>query len=312
MGISNQTLLAKADLALSELISSGSVLQPEKAKKFLKLLIKEAVLMRMITVVPMKSFKKQIDKIKLADRIMRPGSEATALPLGDRAKPTLSQVELDVKLFKAQINLSDETLEDNIEEGDFKNTILALMAERLSVDIDEILVQGDTSSSDTFLAQFNGLLKQIVSNTVNAGTVNLDKNILRDTLKAMPTEYLRRKRELKFLTSIDAELDYRDSLSDRQTALGDDSVTEDRPVKWSNIDVIPIPMFPENLGGGTNCTDVVLTNPKNFNLGIWRDIKFEWDKDIEAGVTKIVATMRMDAKLAEETATVKTTNVLVA
>lgn len=311
-GNSNQSLLAKADLALSDLISAGGFLPAEQAQTFLKLLIKEAVLMKMCKVVPMKSFKKKIDKIKFGSRIMRAGSEATALPSGDRSKPSLSQVELDVKLFKAQVNLSDETLEDNIEEGDFKSTVLSLMAERLSVDFDEMMIQGDESSADPFLAQFDGILASATSNTVNAGGVALDKNVLRDCLKAMPQEYLRRKKDMRFLTSIDAELDYRDSLSDRMTDLGDESVTEDRAVKYSNIPVIPVPMMPENLGGGSNTTNVIFVDPKNIALGIWRQIRFEWDKDIEAGVTKIVATLRADMKYTEETAVVKATNILVA
>lgn len=307
---SNQTLLAKADLALSDLTSNGGILQPEQAQRFIRLLIKEAVLMKLAYVKPMKSYKALIEKTRFATRVLRAGVTGTALPDADRSKPTMSKVELDVKLFKAQVNLDDETLEDNIEDGDLKNTVLQMMAEAVSRDVDEIMISGDTASSDTFLAQFDGILKAATSNVVNAGSAALDKNILRDMIKTMPKEFLRRKNSMKFLTSVNAEIDYRDSLSDRVTALGDANIVADNAVPYSGIGIIPIPMMPENIGSGSVCTDVILTDPKNITLGIWRNITFEWDKNIETGVTMVVCTMRMDTKYAEETAVVKAINVL--
>jgi hypothetical protein len=44
--------------------------------------------------------------------------EATALSDADRAKPDVSFLELDAQLFKAEVHLSDEVLEDNIERGE--------------------------------------------------------------------------------------------------------------------------------------------------------------------------------------------------
>ncbi len=77
---SNRTLLEKADLALADLTAGGGVLLPAQAQKFMRLLIKQSVLMQMATVVPMASPKHQIAKIKFGSRILRRGSEATALP----------------------------------------------------------------------------------------------------------------------------------------------------------------------------------------------------------------------------------------
>ena len=99
--LSNRTILEKADLALADLTAGGGILKPAQAQKFMRLLIKDSVLMKMATVVPMASPKQQISKIKFGSRILRPGQEATALAVGDRAKPDLSSVELDAKLFKA-------------------------------------------------------------------------------------------------------------------------------------------------------------------------------------------------------------------
>src|SRR5688500_15078611 len=105
---SNQTLLQKADAALSDLTTGQGILQPAQAQSFMRLLIKEAVLMGMTTVVPMRAPKQHIGQIKFGSRILRGGEEAQALSETDRAKPDLSNVELDAQLFKAEVRLNNE------------------------------------------------------------------------------------------------------------------------------------------------------------------------------------------------------------
>jgi len=307
----NKTILEKADMALGDL-TAGGLLLPAQAQKFIRILIDEGKLMKLATVTPMKSHTQEINKIKFGTRVLRAGQENTALLAAERAKPTTSKVSLVAKLFKGQVNLTYEVLEDSIEQETLKTTIMQLMGEAIARDIDEILVRGDTTLvADPFLAQFDGVLKQAVSNIVDASQTPLTKTILRDMIKAMPSAFLRNKQDLRFLTSVDAEIDYRDSISNRMTDKGDKALDGAAPVGYSGIPVIDVPLFPENLGVGTNETDILLLDPKNINVGIWRNIQIETDKDIEAGRVIIVVTMRMDMKFIEETAVVKAVGVTV-
>jgi Phage capsid family len=256
--------------------------------------------------------KQEIEKIRFGSRILRAGEEAVALPVADRAKPDLFRVELNAQLFKAEIRLNNETLEDSIERDQLRQTIMELMAERIATDTHELVINGDTASVDPFLAQFSGILKQATSHTFDAGGVKLNKGILRDTLRAMPTEFRKNKKALKFLTSSNAELDFRDTLSDRATVMGDDMLENERPVQYSGVNVVPVPLFPENQGAGLNTTSVVLTDPKNINVGIWRQIRIETDKLVSEGVLIVVLTTRIDMKYAHEPAVTKAFNVLAA
>lgn len=308
----NRTILQKADLALSDLTTSGGMLQPAQAAKFMRIMIKESKVLGMSTVVPMRSPKQLIEKIRFAGRVLRAGSEAAALAQADRAKPNLGKVELDAQLFKAEVRLDNEVLEDSIERGELRQTIMQIMAEAVSRDIDEVLIQGDTTSGDPFLAKFDGMLKQATSNVVDASSATCNKGLFRDMLKSMPHEFLRNKLDLRFMTSINAEIDYRDSLADRMTPGGDRHLETNDEVEYTGVPVVPVPMFPENLGSGSNTTDIVLTDPKNLNVGVWRNIRIETDKLVSEGVLIIVATLRFDFKYAEETAVVKTINVKVA
>jgi HK97 family phage major capsid protein len=309
MGLSNRSLLQKADLALADLTAGGGILLPAQAKKFIRLLIKQSVLMGMATVVPMAAPKQQIPKTKFGSRIMRPGQEGTALAQADRAKPDLSYVELDTVLLKAEVHLTDEVLEDNIERGELRQTILEMIAERAAVDAEELFIQGDKNSTDPYLALLHGLLVQAQSHVVDAGSTPIGKDLLHDVLKTIPSEYLRNKKLMKFLTSVDNDLNYRNTLADRATIGGDVFLTEDTPVLYSGVPVTPIPLFPENMGAKGNTTDIILADPKNIFIGIWRQIRIEYDRLITEGTLRIVATMRVDVKYADENGVAKIVNV---
>jgi aconitate hydratase len=99
------------------------------------------------------------------------------------------------------------------------------------------------------------------------------------------------------------------TLADRATVAGDRLLEDDTPVLYSGVPVQPIPLFPENLGVGGDQTAILLCNPKNINVGIWRQIRFESDRDISEGTLKIVATLRFDVKFAEEPGVAKAINV---
>lgn len=311
----NRSILEKAELALADIAGNNGILQTAQAQRFIRLLVKESKVMGMATVTPLRAPKQLINKTRFTSRVLRRGQEGTALADADRSKPAFSFVEHDAQLFKAEVRITDEILEDNIEGDQLRQTVMSTLAERIATDMDEVIVQGDTASTDDFLAAFDGILALATSNVVNAGVQTLNKGILRDMLKTMPSEWLRNKGAMRFLTSVDAEIDYRDSLSDRMTMLGDQALaaigSESAVVGYSGVPVIDIPLFPENLGVGSNCTSVLLTDPKNIDVGVWRKVKIETDKDISAGVLVVVATMRFDVVYQEELAVVKATNVQV-
>ncbi|MGE0322264.1 MAG: phage major capsid protein [Polyangiaceae bacterium] len=305
----NRSILEKADLALADLTTGGGVLKPEQAKKFMRLLVKQSVLMQLATVFPMASPKQETSQIKFGSRILRPGQEATPLAVADRSAPSFANVELDAKLFKGEVRLSDEVLEDNIERGELRQTIMEMITEAIARDMEELIINGDTTSADPFLAMLDGVLRQATSHVVDAAGLPLTKDLLRDLVKTLPSEYLRDKRAMRYLTSVDADLDYRNTLAERATALGDKFLEGDSPVLYSGIPVQPIPLFPEDLGPANDQTAMLLCNPKNIHVGIWRQIRIETDRDISAGVLKIVATLRFDCKYAEEGGVAKAINI---
>lgn len=295
----NRTLIEKADLELANLQADGGYLNDQQSDRFIRLLIRKSVLLGMVNVTPMKGPRQEENKTRFAGRVLRPGSPGVALTKSQRAKPDLSQFILDAKLFKAQVNINDETLEDNIERGVFLDTVQEGMALAVGRDMEFVTIQGDTASADPLLAVLDGVLKQATSNLVNAGLSKLDKDILRDMLKTMPEEFAVVE-TMQYFTNRRARIDYKDSLANRATALGDANVVQRNTANYQDMAINSIPEWPNGVS-----TSALLTDPKNIWVGVHRKVRFERDRDVPAGINLIVGTLRFDTKFEEETASVK-------
>lgn len=306
MATENRVLLQKADLDLAGL-ASGGLLVAEQADRFFRVMIKRAVLMQRIQVSPMANPQMRKDKHRFGSRVLKPGVENNALALAQRSKPDLSSITLDAKLVKAEVRISDEVLEDQIERGAYQSTIVQTLAEAIARDIDFLIARGDTTSADPLLAVLDGFIKQATSNVVVAGGVKLDKDVLRDMIKTMPDEFV--TSDAMFITNRQAKIDYKDSLSERGTPLGDTMMMTTTDAEYQGYKVLDIPEFPNNLGSGTNETVVLFTEPKNMIMGVHRQIKVKMGEDISAGQVIVVVTMRLDAKYMHEPAVVKSTGV---
>jgi len=305
----NRSILQKADMVLSDLTTGGGLLAPAQAKKFMRLLTKESSLLGQVTFEPMGGPKKEINQIRFGGRVLHAGSSGQELAAGDRSKPDLSKVELDAQLFKGEVHIPDKVFEDNIERGELRQTIMELLGKAVSRDLEEVVINGDTTSADPFLAQLDGILAQAQSNVVDAAAGPVTKALFNDLLKALPPRYRKNKRELRHYLAADGELDYRDTLAERATAMGDRFIETDVPVFASGVPVVGVPLFPDDLGVGNDQTNIILTHPKNIHVGVWRQIRVESARDISKGVLKIVVTLRADVKYAEEPGVAKAINV---
>jgi HK97 family phage major capsid protein len=305
----NRDIVQKADFLVAQL-APGGLLEPSQADRFIRLAIDASVLIQKMTRVDMKAPKELREKIRYGSRALRKGTEAVALSETLRSRPDTSKVELDAQLVKAETRISFEAMEDSIERGNFESTVRDTLAERIALDLEDLAVNGDTASADNLLSTLNGFLKQTTSNTVLGGGATLSRPVLKDTLKAMPSEFRRDKRSMVFVTADEAVIDYHESLGDRATVLGDEHVVQPENRGFEGIPVMAVPVFPTNLGGGTNETELLFTDPMNMLFGVWRNIRVDTDKDVSAGVYVIVVTARVDFKYAEETAAVKTTGIV--
>jgi hypothetical protein len=273
-------------------------------------MIEEAVFLKYAQVRPMKSHTDNIDKITITGRVTKHMAAGAAVPVADRVNPTVSQVQLVAQPYKSEVRLNDDVLEDNIEQKRLAATVQERMAKAIARDMEEIAIEGNTSSSDLFLKSQNGLLALITSHTVDAGGDAIAMADFKAAIKALPDKYKKERSKLRWFTSHTVDEDFRNDVSTRATALGDGALFKHIPMTPLGVPLYPCSMFPEDIS--TNKTACVLMDPKNFILGMWRDIKLETGRDVSAGETIFTYSYRAGMNLEEEDATVEIHNILVA
>jgi hypothetical protein len=320
----NEQLIQKADIAVSDL-SSGGLLNPEQANTFIRKLLQQPTMLRQARSVVMNAPTRKINKIQFATRIMKyadgpaGGGDApsgTALASGDRSKPTTDQISLTTKEYIAEVHIPYDVIEDNIERGNIglatdtggtptsggiASTIMTLMAERAALDLEELAIKGDTSATvDTYLDSADGWLSRFTSNVVDGLGAPISRSLLTDGMKALPSQYRRNRAALRHFVSHEKEIDYRETIAQRETAAGDSQTTSTAPVFAAAAPVEGAALMPDTKG--------ILTNPMNLIWGIQRQVHVETDKDIRARKYIIVLTLRTDFQVEEEEAGVKYTN----
>jgi len=295
----NRSIVEKADIAVSNLVSSGGYLNSEQSDKFIQMVIDQPTLINQCRVVRMNAPKRKIEKIGFGNRILRAApTSGTALDATKRARPDLGMIELETEEIIAEVWLPYDVLEDNIERGGLESTIMGMIAERAALDLEELMVLGDTGSADDYLALMDGILNLTPTGHVIDGSAETDitKALFKKAIQRMPTRYLRNRAMMKFFCSHHAEMEYRDSIADRATTLGDEKVSKFTPMFAYGTPVQPAAMMPDD--------KLWLSYPKNIVWGVQRDIMVETDKDIRRRVLIIVLTMRCDIKIEEPQACV--------
>ncbi|TET34834.1 MAG: phage major capsid protein [Planctomycetota bacterium] len=297
-------LLQKA-LETADLIAGGGDLNPEQSEKFITYLHDLSVMAKDARLIPMKSKKREINKIGIGQRATVPASEG--IDPGVRKKPTFSKTVLDTVELMTPFEITYDVFEDNIEGDNLENSIIKLFATQIAMDHEELYIMGDTASADPFLALTDGWRK-----TANAGGHVYDHegggivvDILGQLLDLVPEKYLRDYGDLRYYVSPKFEHAYKKILGQRPTPAGDKFLLTDTPATYAGIPLTRVPMVPSNLAadiGGTPFTDLtfaILTLKKNLIVGVHRQMSLERDKNIFARMRQYAFTSRVDCTYEE-------------
>lgn len=310
--MSEHVLSQRADLALANLTADGGLLTPEQNDTFIRLLIDQPTILNECRTVTMSRPQMDLNKIQFGQRILRPATQVRSqttdpypperrLTVLQRSKPQTSKISMSTKEVIAEVRINYETLEDNIEGSGLQNTILQLIAQRAALDLEELLISGDTTSGDAYLAQMDGAVKRLNVNVVDSAGAPIDADVFNRSIKALPTRYRRNKSLMRFYPHMDVEQDYRMKLTSRGSPLGDNILTGDQAVGVFGVPMKGVALMP---------TDKMLfTNPKNIIFGIQRNVRIETDRQIQDREIIIVLTARIAIQVEEPEAAVKVVNI---
>lgn len=303
-------IVKRADLALADLVADGGYLDAEHQDTFYRNILDEPTILREARGVQMGAPEWRLPKIGFGSRVLAPapqsggaadsGANTRHLAAASRATPDFGQVTMKSEEFIAEIHLHDEVLEDNLEKGNLTTTILQLLAERVALDLEELILLGDKSSGDAYLAKLDGVLKLSSAHVVDAAGVGVNVGTFNDMKKALPTKYRRNLGTMRYYTSMDVESDYRVRVASRATGLGDAILTGGAAVPVLGIPLKGVALMPQANG--------LLLNPQNILWGIQRNVRIERERDIRARSWIIVITLRAALCIEEADAVVKLTN----
>lgn len=293
----NQDLLAAVKGALKESITTdtigGSKLTPEKRDRFVRTVSKATKIMDNARRINMTSHTHDIDRVGFGGRILRSATEGQAPE--ETSAPEFHLNTLESKEVMAIASLTDSTLEDNIEKEGFENTLIDLIGDRVGIDLEELYLNGDSESSDTFLAKTDGWLKK-AENQVDASSAEDITGLFNLMLQSIDKKYLRNREEWKLYVHWDMEDEYRDYLSERGTALGDTATTENGRLAYKGIGV--------HVSSNMEPGKAMLVPDSNLVYGVYRDVRIEPSRKAESRMTNFVTTTRVDCHFEDENAVV--------
>ena len=309
--LEEKTIMTPSDLA------TGGLLNAEQSDKFIWDTLNQVVISKEARLEIMNSPKKDIDKIGFASRIMRaPGSEGTEETT--TTKPTPDQVELDTVRVIGCVDISYMTLEDNIERADFADTLMTAIAEKCGEDLEDLYINGDDTSGDTYYVLNDGwlVLGAVTHSTSGNGQSDFvstaDKTIanLDSMIDALPSKYLKNKANWRFFVHPDLDNVMRRWVASRETIAGDRYMLEDVPMYYTGIPIVRVPMISSSTTGSPSLerSSILLCVPSNLVLGIQRKIRIEKEAKPRKQQVEFTVTIRSDVVIEEDDAVVVGSN----
>lgn len=297
-----QEILSKADEVTTSVVGndSGGLMKPEQSNRFIDFVVDQSVLMQNSRLVRMRAPQMEIDKTSVGTRLLTKATEAT--DGSANAAVTFTKVSLSTVKLRLDWALSTESLEDNIEGASLEDHIAQIMARQTANDMDDLFINGNTSSNNGLLKALNGFVKLSLTSgrTVDEAGNNVSRSTYDRILRNLPSKYLQRRNELKFFSGSGVVQDSIFSLSNPNSATlatagapSPGSVAGDAAFLQGamringgpgatglspfGIPLVEVPLMPEAVTGDYSGAAgshgyVELTFPNNRVIGIHRDI----------------------------------------
>lgn len=299
---SQEEILSKANEVTTSVVGndSGGLLKPAQSNRFLDYVIDQSVLMQNARVVRMRTPQMEIDKVSVGTRLLAKATEAT--DDGSNAAVTFSKVSISTVKLRLDWAVSTESLEDNIEGASLEDHIAQIMARQTANDLDDLFINGNTSSNNGLIKALDGFVKLAKASgvTVDEGGNNISRATYDRILRNMPTKYLQRRNELRFFSGSGLVQDTIYSLGNPNSAtaatagapspastVGDLAFLQgamranggagSTGISPFGIPLVEVPLMPETVSGDYSGASgshgyVELTFPNNRIIGIHRDI----------------------------------------
>lgn len=290
--------------------TDGGLLTPDQVRVFLKIATDaQAILSECDTQFPKGPVWEENSITFHGTRVMKAGAtnapEGDRVPTGARVKPTTGKNQITTQLFKGEVPITEEALEDNIEQFGHLDNVMALVAEAAGRDFEEVGLKSKstaTAHTDELFAQYDGWLQKMdaetpVGQVYTATGVTDPETVFDNLIDKMPNRFRRSLSSLRIYCAPKVVNAYTRALISRGTNLGDQVMIAgvERP-KYRNIPIVEVPLLGVAAEAGIGNIDyskyAFCTDPKNL-IAVWqrkmRVIKYE---DVLSSVFSILVSGR--------------------
>jgi len=317
VGETLQELLEKTTTTTADI--AGTKLNEEQSEEFIKGVFQAVPMLQEARSFTMKADQYRVPKIGIGQRKIRAADENVAPTV--LAKADYGSVPLTSHRIILPWELTRDVLEDIVGKEEHENVLFQQMAEALGVDLDDLYWNGDTTLEDDPLASgyvegnealtiLNGWLQQLDTGShildgsaINSGAIS--KTHFKSALNLVPNKFITAANAVKayrWIMNPRQVTNWRDYLADRNTGLGDAALLgSDSALAPFGYRILEDPAMPV----GT----IVLGIPKNFIIGLHRDITFDKTSEgkdlVSRGARYYQFTLRVDCAIEEKDACVK-------
>ena len=243
----NQELVEKT-LTTSNM-TNGGALNNKQQSRFLELIRSYGSLLPRVRFIRMTQANQDIDKLHLGEPVTRPAGENAAYPMNGttpfaawgtapnypwKTVPKFNKITLAARKVRSDWALTTESLQENIAGNNLEASVMGAIAERMSHDMEEMAINGDTSttisglSADAPLAflrySLNGwdkLADEAMILDVNGAYVS--KQVFGDMIRIQAKEY-RSDPGMVFIASDNVSQDWQEMLAERVGSVGDSAL----------------------------------------------------------------------------------------
>ena len=285
----------KADMTVADL-ASGGALVADQLRRYILVAIKGQYLFQKVRVTTMQRESQEISKMtSFGSQVWYPGTESQAPSLGQRVAPGFDKVTLTSKEILCQVDFPKYTLQAQVEGPQFKNTMIAYLGSHTNRDFENLIINGDTTSTNTLLAMADGIIASTTTYSYAGGGAALSTAVLKATRLTLPSEF-RAQSGLAYFTNDVAWSAYDDEIGARQTVKGDDHQLNTPRLTYKGKEVHEVPMFPNGLGVGANRTACMHMDPKNWIFAFHNKMQMS----SEYAMRERVWTVFLEARFAQD------------
>ena len=275
--------------------TASAALSKEEADRFIDYVVDQSFLKNNARIERMNAPTKTIAKVGIGRKILKPAKSAT--DPGNTVSIVTEQLGLETKEIIAIAEISDDSLEDNIEGDAFVDHLMRMIASQAANELDFMCMYGKRISNPNeatdILQLVNGwfTVAREQGHVLNARDTGLfeednsyiDPPKLSKVVKTLPNKYRGNKGNLRILVADDIYQDYNDYLGARAVSTADPYLLGVGRLTYSNIPISSVSLLP--VDRPVAVVDGVNTTLTNAPLAGTNTIQVADADDIEAGQT---------------------------